>query len=126
MSHSSFGLRHSFVIRHSSFVIALIACFAICGAASAGPSLSRVIAQVQPKIVKIFGAGGLHGLEAYQSGFLVSADGYVLTVWSHVLDVDDVTVILDDGHKYQGKLIGADPRLELAVLKIDGQDLPFF
>jgi S1-C subfamily serine protease len=94
--------------------------------AAAGPSLARVSSQVQPKMVKIFGAGGLHGLEIYQSGFLVSADGYVLTVWSHVLDVDEVTVILDDGHKYQGKLVGADPRLELALLKIDAQDLPHF
>ncbi len=92
----------------------------------AGPSLAKVTAQVQPKIVKIFGAGGLHGLAIYQSGFLISADGYIVTVWSHVLDVDDVTVILDDGHKYEAKLIGADPRLELALLKIDAQDLPFF
>ena len=94
--------------------------------ASAGPSLSHVIAQVQPKIVKIFGAGGLRGLESYQSGFLISADGYVLTVWSHVLDSDETTVILNDGRKYQGKLVGADPRLELALLKIDAQDLSFF
>ncbi|HEY2147818.1 MAG TPA: trypsin-like peptidase domain-containing protein [Pirellulales bacterium] len=94
--------------------------------ALAGPSLARVSAQVQPKIVKIFGAGGLHGLAIYQSGFLISADGYVLTVWSHVLDVDDVTVILDDGRKFQGKLAGADPRLELALLKIDATDLPHF
>ncbi|HKD38495.1 MAG TPA: trypsin-like peptidase domain-containing protein, partial [Pirellulales bacterium] len=94
--------------------------------AQAGPSLARVTAQVQPKIVKIFGAGGLHGLAIYQSGFLISADGYVLTVWSHVLDVDEVTVILNDGRKFQGKLVGADPRLELALLKIDAQELPHF
>ncbi len=92
----------------------------------AGPSLAKVNREVQPKIVKIFGAGGLQGLVDYQSGFLISADGYILTVWSHVLDVDEVTVILDDGHKYTGRLVGADPRLELALLKIDGEDLPFF
>jgi serine protease Do len=107
------------------FVIAC-ASLALPRPAVAGPSLARVIAQVQPKIVKIFGAGGLHGLAIYQSGFLISADGYVLTVWSHVLDVDDVTVILDDGRKFQSKLVGADPRLELALLKIDAQDLPHF
>lgn len=94
--------------------------------AAAGPSLSHVIGQVQPKIVKIFGAGGLRGLESYQSGFLISADGYILTVWSHVLDTDETTVILNDGRKFTSKLVGADPRLELAVLKIDSQDLSYF
>jgi S1-C subfamily serine protease len=92
----------------------------------AGPSLAERIAGVQPKIVKIFGTGGLHGLAAYQSGFLISADGYVLTAWSHVLDNDNVTAILDDGRKFTAQLVGADPRLELAVLKIEATDLPFF
>ena len=62
-----------------------------------------------------------NGLAIYQSGFLISADGHVLTVWSYVLDIDDMTVMLDDGRKYQSKLVGADPRLELAVLKIDAR-----
>ena len=89
-------------------------------------SFARTVSEVQPKIVKIFGSGGLHSLADYQSGFLISADGYVLTAWSHVLDTDDVTVILDDGRKFTSKLVGADPRLELAVLKIEAADLPFF
>jgi S1-C subfamily serine protease len=120
------------VIRHSpflrlSFVVLVAACAALAAStASAGPSLAKICDQVQPKVVKIFGAGGLHGLAIYQSGFLVSADGYVLTVWSHVLDVDDVTVILSDGRKFHAKLVGPDPRLELAVLKIDAEDLPHF
>ncbi len=108
------------------FVLLLAALTFIASAALAGPSLAKVNREVQPKIVKIYGAGGLSGLVTYQSGFLISADGYILTVWSHVLDVDEVTVILDDGHKFTGKLVGADPRLELALLKIDGQDLSFF
>src|SRR5690349_8534627 len=49
-----------------------------------------VINGVQPKIVKVYGAGGLHGLEHYQSGFLVSAEGHVLSAWSYVLDSDEV------------------------------------
>jgi serine protease Do len=65
-------------------------------------------------------------LEAYQSGFLISADGYVLTVFSHVLDSDTITVTLDDGRKLEAKLLGADPRLDVAVLKIDAADLPHF
>ena len=80
----------------------------------------------QPKIVKIFGAGGLRGLEAYQSGMLISATGHVLTVYSYVLDAETVTVVLDDGRRFEAKLVGADPRLEIAVLKFDAADLPHF
>ena len=92
----------------------------------AGESYVQVISQVQPKIVKIFGAGGLRGLEHYQSGFLISAEGHVLTSWSYVLDTDNISVVLNDGRRLQGNLVGADPRLEIAVLKVDAGDLPHF
>ncbi len=85
-----------------------------------------VIRDAQRKTVKIYGAGGIRGLDAYQSGFLISADGYVLTVFSHVLDADTITVTLDDGRKFEAKLVGADPRLDVAVLKLDATDLPHF
>ncbi|NLF71139.1 MAG: PDZ domain-containing protein [Candidatus Anammoximicrobium sp.] len=108
-----------------------------CAAALLLPAASRVCraadgafidiaASVQPKMVKIYGAGGLQGLEAYQSGFLISPTGHVLTVWSYVLDTDNVVVTLDDGRKYQASLVGADPRREIAVLKIDADSLPHF
>ena len=84
------------------------------------------IASVQPKIVKLFGAGGLRGLEPYQSGMLISATGHVLTVYSYVLDAETISAVLDDGRRFEAKLLGADPRLEIAVLKIDAADLPHF
>ncbi len=94
---------------------------------SAAPaSFAKVIAEVQPKMVKIYGAGGYRGLEPYQSGFSISPDGHILTAWSYVLDTDVVTVVLNDGRKFGAKLLGADPRLEIAVLKIDTTDLPYF
>jgi len=89
-------------------------------------SFAGVIDEVQPKIAKIYGAGGFRGLEPYQSGFLVSPEGHVLTVWSYVLDTDFITVTLNDGRKFEAKLLGADPRLEMAVLKIDAEEVPFF
>jgi S1-C subfamily serine protease len=89
-------------------------------------SLAAVVAQTEPKIVKVFGAGGLRGLEAYQSGILISGDGHILTAWSYVLDADVVTVYLNDGRKLPAEVLGMDPRSEIAVLKIDGQDLPHF
>lgn len=89
-------------------------------------SFSDVVELAQPKIVKIYGAGGVRGLEAYQSGFSISAEGHVLTVHSYVLDSDAITVTLDDGRRYQAQLVGADPRLDVAVLKIEAQGLPHF
>jgi S1-C subfamily serine protease len=91
-------------------------------------SLAAVAREVQPKVVKIYGAGGMRGLEAYQSGMLISAEGEVLTAWSYVLDSDDVAVVLNDGRRFSAKLVGADPLTEVAVLKIDAgeEQLPCF
>lgn len=108
------------------FFVSLFAALVITASGSLAGELDRVIHDVQPKIVKIHGAGGYRGLEPYQSGFLFSPDGHVLTVWSYVLDTDYITVVLDDGRRFDAKLIAADPRLELAVLKVDATDLPYF
>ena len=54
-------------------------------------SFAQVVERVQPKMVKIYGAGGVRGLEAYQSGFLISSEGHILTVWSSVLDSDTIS-----------------------------------
>jgi len=89
-------------------------------------SLSRVIDQAQAKMVKIYGAGGFRGMEGYQSGFLISAEGHILTALSYVLDTDHIAVTLNDGRRYDAKLLGGDPRLEIAVLKIEATDLPHF
>ncbi|GIW96042.1 MAG: serine protease [Pirellulaceae bacterium] len=89
-------------------------------------SLADIIRGVQPKLVKIYGAGGLRGLEAYQSGFFISPEGHILTVWSYVLDTDVVLAVLHDGTRYQATLVGADPKLEIAVLKIDVQHADYF
>lgn len=108
-------------------------CAIICGLALAlstpargEQSFAQTVDSVQPKLAKVYGAGGLRGLEAYQSGLLVSADGYVLTVWSYVLDSDVINVTLNDGRKFEAQLVGADPRLEIALLKVDATELPYF
>ena len=88
--------------------------------------LVAVSQSTQPKMVKIYGAGGTRGLEAFQSGMLVSADGYVLTVWSYVLDTDPILVVLGDGSKQEATLKGYDPRLQIALLKTEGTDLEHF
>jgi len=93
---------------------------------AAAQSSRETIASVSPKVVKIFGAGGIKQLYAYSTGFLVSPEGHIVTVWSHVLDSDAVTVVLADGRKFEGKVVGAEPQLDLAVLKIPAEGLPHF
>jgi serine protease Do len=85
-----------------------------------------VIAGSARKVVKLYGAGGLRGLEAYQSGILVSPDGRILTVASTVLDSEQLDCVLDDGRRFEARLVGIDPRRELAVLQIEAEDLPSF
>ncbi len=56
--------------------------------------------------------------EALGSGFIVAADGYIVTN-NHVIDkASSITVTLDDGTQVAAKLVGADPKNDLAVLKI--------
>ncbi|HQR21675.1 MAG TPA: DegQ family serine endoprotease [Burkholderiaceae bacterium] len=58
------------------------------------------------------------------SGFIVAADGYVMTN-AHVVDgADDITVTLADKREFKGKLIGADRRTDVALVKIEATGLP--
>lgn len=52
------------------------------------------------------------------SGFIVSADGYIVTNNHVVDDADKITISLHDGKKIQAQLIGSDPKTDLALLKI--------
>lgn len=60
------------------------------------------------------------------SGFIVSKDGYVLTCNHVVEDKEaDFTVIIDPDHKYPAKVLDKDPLIDMAILKIQGDDFPF-
>ncbi len=58
------------------------------------------------------------------SGFIVNADGIVLTNAHVVADASKVTVQLTDGREFEAKVIGADPKTDVAVLRIDAKNLP--
>lgn len=58
------------------------------------------------------------------SGFIISNDGYILTNNHVVADADEILVRLSDRSEHKAKLIGADPRSDVAVLKIEAKNLP--
>jgi serine protease Do len=67
-----------------------------------------------------------HGIIMGQgSGFFISADGYAVTN-NHVVEhADSVKVITDDGKTHTAKVIGTDPRTDLALIKVEGGSFPY-
>ena len=58
------------------------------------------------------------------SGVIISKDGYIVTN-NHVIDeADEIEVTLNDNREFKGRLIGTDPDTDLALIKIEGDDLP--
>ena len=94
-------------------------------------SFAQACDKVNPKLVKLFGAGGFKGLQSYGSGVVVSPDGYILTINSHILDTQDLRVHLADGTPYHAKVVAIEPELDVALVKIGDnkikvEDLPYF
>ncbi|HZJ95662.1 MAG TPA: DegQ family serine endoprotease [Thiopseudomonas sp.] len=58
------------------------------------------------------------------SGFIISSDGYVLTNNHVIADADEIIVRLADRSEMVAELIGTDPRTDVALLKVDGKNLP--
>jgi serine protease Do len=61
---------------------------------------------------------------ALGSGVIVSDTGYILTNSHVVKGADDIKVVLYDKREFKGTIVGADPKTDLAVVKIDAKDLP--
>lgn len=59
------------------------------------------------------------------SGFIVSSDGLIITNSHVVHGVDSITVQLTDGRQFEAKLIGEDSNSDVALIKIEANDLPF-
>ena len=119
-------------VRFAGGLVAALWLSAAAGPARAEGSFAAVAEQVNNKLVKLFGSGGIQGLASYGSGVLVSPDGYVLTVQSHILDTQDLRVHMADGTRYHARVVAVEPELDVALLKIDpGKDekldeLPYF
>jgi serine protease Do len=119
------------------------------------PSFTHLVAQVKPAVVSItnnlkqpaagdqqFGQSPLpfpfnqfpfgpntpqaHPVEARGSGYIISPDGLIVTNNHVIKDARRITVTLDDGRTLPADVVGADPRTDIAVLKIAaGHPLPY-
>src|SRR5208283_4669197 len=58
------------------------------------------------------------------SGVIVDSSGYILTNNHVVKDADEIKIKLSDGREFKGKVIGTDPKTDIAVIKIDADHLP--
>lgn len=96
-------------------------------------SFSQAVKKAAPAVVNIYSMGEIQG-SYYQpqssrvwrlgSGVIMDSNGYILTA-HHVVDsVDKIEVALQDGRRYAAQLIGSDRYTDLAVLKIDANNLP--
>ena len=108
-------------------------------------SYADVIAPVQPAVVSVYSAkivrerlqvpdifrqfyGRIPERESRQeglgSGVIVSKNGYILTNNHVVEEADELKVALNDGRELEAKLVGADPKTDIAVIKVEAADLP--
>lgn len=59
------------------------------------------------------------------SGFIVSPDGYIMTNAHVIKGAEKMTVVLNNGKEMNGTLVGMDSHTDIAIIKIDGKDLPY-
>ena len=77
-----------------------------------------------PQMPQAPGGGRQREAQSLGSGFIISADGYVLTNNHVIADADEIIVRLSDRSELEAKLVGTDPRSDVALLKVEGKGLP--
>lgn len=70
-------------------------------------------------------APSTYPVQAAGSGVIISSDGYIITNNHVVADAVKTTITLNDKREYNGTIIGTDPNSDLALIKIDAEDLPY-
>ncbi|ABV88912.1 outer membrane-stress sensor serine endopeptidase DegS [Shewanella pealeana] len=94
-------------------------------------SFSKAVRRAAPAVVNIYSLsidqskplnpGSLQGLG---SGVIMSKEGYILTNYHVIKKADEIVVALQDGRKFTSEVVGSDPETDLAVLKVEGDNLP--
>ncbi|MEG2038694.1 MAG: trypsin-like peptidase domain-containing protein [Oscillospiraceae bacterium] len=89
----------------------------------------QIAKKTLPTVVGIvsYQAGGslLSGSQNQGSGIIITDDGYIVTNAHVVAGASGIKVVTHDGQEFSGRVIGADPRSDLAVVKVEAKDLPY-
>ncbi len=86
---------------------------------------SKIVRQQVPEFFRQFGAQGREQKQrGLGSGVIISADGYIITNNHVVEEADELKVLLNDEREFTAKVIGTDPKTDVAVIKIEGANLP--
>ena len=85
----------------------------------------KLVRQQVPDFLRQFGAQGREvPMKGLGSGVIISTDGFIITNNHVVEDADELEVQLNDERKFTAKVIGADPKTDVAVIKIEADHLP--
>jgi Do/DeqQ family serine protease len=86
---------------------------------------SKVVRQQVPEFYRQFGIrGGEQKQRGLGSGVIISTDGFIITNNHVVEEADEVKVMLNDEREFTAKVIGTDPKTDVAVIKIEAESLP--
>ncbi len=86
---------------------------------------SKLVRQQVPEFLRQFGAQGREQKQSgLGSGVIISTDGYIITNNHVVEEADELKVFLNDDREFTAKVIGTDPKTDIAVIKIEAEHLP--
>ncbi|WP_425411503.1 DegQ family serine endoprotease [Marinimicrobium agarilyticum] len=144
------GFRHSLMVYLTSLLCLLM--FTAPAQARELPDFTELVEEQSPAVVKITTKGRVEtgnripyqeeipdmfrefferrmpeerDVRSMGSGFIISEDGYILTNNHVVKNADNIYVRLIDRREFTAKVIGTDPRSDLALLKVDADNLPY-
>jgi Do/DeqQ family serine protease len=86
---------------------------------------SKMVRQQVPDVLRMYGLkGGEQKQRGLGSGVIISTDGFIITNNHVVEEADEVKVLLNDEREFTAKVIGTDPKTDVAVIKIEAGNLP--
>lgn len=108
-----------------AFSVAVLLVLPARSADEADSPFAAAIEFARPRVVKVYGAGIGRVADA-GAGVIVSADGRIVTALTSMLEGAQLRVVLDDGRRFPAKVVARDDLRQLAELRIETSDLPYF